>query len=203
MLVPAMTLEEIRKEVLKEFPILQRKAGYVGKEEYKYKKHSKVKDFIKTYDYVSKYKNNWICTVQYTNEQWVTAHLALFNGPKGLAAIAYDSERDMLHYYTAHFFNRYNERLKLNLIKPTDIIRHYHANNNAIGYAKIGDPTAAIYKFLGKGYTGIVLGTVHNHLRLMKMNTFLANDGLTENQSKLSEICSPILNKYMDEAGVL
>jgi len=50
MLVPLMTIEEIRREINKDFPIVFRKMGYVAQ---KLKKK-----FVQFFDYYSKYKNN-------------------------------------------------------------------------------------------------------------------------------------------------
>ena len=113
MIVPSMNLEEIIKEINKDFPILSRKVHYVEKDlRKKLTKHQRSEGFTKFFDYNSKYKNHWICKIQYAKKEEYSAMMLLYHTGKSHAAILVASEFEML-YHTSHFFMRYNERRNL------------------------------------------------------------------------------------------
>ena len=125
MLVPSMTLGEIRKEMKKDFPILQRKSLYMIKDLSDERKKSKDKSFSGVYDYLSKYKNKWLYKIAFNAKVYHAAYLAYFYNDVGLVAIEPLPSANYLIFYTTHFFKRYNERLNLNIVKPYDILHHY------------------------------------------------------------------------------
>ncbi len=201
MLVPSMNLEEIRKEFLKDYEIVMRKAGYVVKDQQKTRKHSRNKEFDFTYDYYSKYKNYWICNVSSSGKNDISdKHLVYYYNKTGLVALTYDRVKDILHYHTAHFFNRYNERMKLGLIKPYDIMRHYFDRTNNIMYHHLGEIDAGIHKIFGVAPNGMVLGTHHIRLKFLKFNTFLTEDLLLGDQHERKDFLIKSLDKYLSGA---
>src|ERR1043165_7166493 len=122
MIVPAMSLQEVRKEIAKDFPILYRKAQYVfGKLE---KQHRPLgnKFIEEVFDYYSKYKNHWLYKFSISKAESIVQFMVYFESKRGLSAVLMMHDSETLVYMTAHFFNRYNERLHLNLVKPYDIL---------------------------------------------------------------------------------
>lgn len=82
----------------------------------------------RSYDYISPRKNPWIYgfTCKSAAVDMCTTHsVALIYRNDGFTAIHYSLEEKSFNYYTAHFFKRYNERLKLHLVNPRDKIRHF------------------------------------------------------------------------------
>jgi hypothetical protein len=56
MIIPTMTLEEIRKEISKDFPILDRKVNYVVHDLLKkLSNYEKTKGYVQFFDYCSKW----------------------------------------------------------------------------------------------------------------------------------------------------
>src|SRR5205814_4869891 len=117
MLVPAMSLQEIRAEFDKDFPIIFRKSSYVCEQVHKRYK-PRIDEVVEhVYDYTSKYKNTWLYKVMVSKKKSESRYLLYFYGARGLVGIqpCTIQNETVLIYLTAHFINRYNERLKLNL----------------------------------------------------------------------------------------
>ena len=199
MLVPSMTDEEIRKEIEKDFPILYRKSLYVAAEIKKQNMPLQKKRIIKTFDYVSKNKNNWIYKIDINKKITVLVYLAYFYSDRGLTAIEVFNHSDVLLFFSAHFFKRYNERLHLNIVLPKDLLHKYIDDH--VGYLfttleKVNDNLESVF---GTTPTGVVLGTYHKDLQYVNVNTFITHDMLKgnqlENEKKLREFSAKHLSK--------
>ena len=123
MIVPSMSFEEMRKEIEKDFEILYRKAKFVTRKVEHDNSPLSNKRIIKYFDYYSKYKNTWIYKVDISKKYNIVSFMVYFYGDKGLNAFEKLTNGESICYFTAHFFRRFNERCKLNLTVPNDIIR--------------------------------------------------------------------------------
>ena len=193
MLVPSMTLEEIRKEIDKDYPILFRKAGYVmHKLERVLSKPEKEQGFVHFYDYCSKYKNHWIYRIQITKKESSVSCLLLYHNDRGHVAIGATPDRTIV-YYTGHFFERFNQRCKLGLKSLDDI---YHAYLNSIcrfGFIDIEEIAPDVFKTFCVIESGIILGMHNRRLKLFKANTFISNDMLRNDQLQLKiKVLNPL-----------
>jgi len=200
MLVPNMTLDEIRKEINKDFPILVRKMGYVTQDIQKqWRKVGKPDDYIKFFDYTSKFKNHWIYRIEplrkFSN---CSAMLVYYNG-RGHAGIASSKELNII-YHTGHFFLRYNERRNLELKTLEEIIRAYMNENHDIEYIDLEEISDDVTTIFGEIVSGIVLGTYNKRLDFLKLNTYLPHHMLSSNQNqKLIEL-KEATHKYNDSS---
>jgi len=200
MLVPAMTLEEIRREVEKDFPIVHRKSSYVSNKMKRIFRDSlRQGNVVRFFDYVSKQKNKWIYKIELSNKPALITFMAYYYGAKGLNAVMMISDNNML-YFSAHFFNRYNERRKLNLAMPHDIIRSFMSDNLQFSFKKLEEISAGVYTFFGVTDSGVALGTYYQNANLYKMNTFITSDMLTGNQVAMEEQLKARLVKYGSKA---
>jgi len=131
MIVPAMTLAELRKEVFKDLEIVCRKAKYTAHEVYKAYKPIRDKKIVRFFDYLSKYKNRWIFRIEMTKHETLYEYLTYFHGRRGFSAIIpmRDNNKQALVYFTAHFFERYNERGHFNLHSIKEIIQLFMNRN--------------------------------------------------------------------------
>ena len=185
MIVPSMTLEEIRKEIIKDFPILFRKVGYVEHDLKKRLTKKQIDDgFTKFYDYNSKYKNQWIYRIRFCKKEVETTVMLHFFDGKGYGGISVTSDF-VIVYQTGHFFKRYNERLKLNLIHLKDIMIAFMNENMVYEFSPYSEPLPGIFSVFGKVKSGTVFGTLNEKLRIIKVNTFLPNDMLNQKQKDL------------------
>jgi hypothetical protein len=203
MLVPSMTVDEIKKEINKDFPILVRKMGYVCEEiKKKWKKDKKPEGFVQFFDYNSKYKNHWIYRIQrFKKFSNASAMLLYYNG-KGHAGISASKDIGII-YHTGHFFLRYNERRNLQLKSLDEIVRAYMNENFNIEYLDLDQISDDVTTIFGETESGIVLGTYNSRLDFLKLNTYLPHHMLSKNQSqKLLEL-KEAMQKYQDESHLI
>jgi len=119
---------------------------------------AKVKTHIHNYDYVSRNKNKWIIKIDIGKKDVSRSFMTYFyTSENKIAAVGIIDTKQLL-YFTSHFFKRYNERLKLGIILPEDIIRHYvqHSSNYAVDY--LGLVNENIVKVFISAKQGVILG---------------------------------------------
>ena len=104
-------------------------------------------------------------------------------------------------YYTTHFFTRYKERLKLDIIKPEDIIRKYLRDSNNF-VPKVLETDDTLSKMFIVCEQGIILGTLHQKSFICKMNTFLSPDMLKPDQFEMEKIMKERLTRYNKDSGI-
>ncbi|MEI9933353.1 MAG: hypothetical protein WDM71_00490 [Ferruginibacter sp.] len=104
-----------------------------------------------------------------------------------------DGEMHLVKQNT-HFYQRYNERMKLNLSKSTDVIKHFFKHNNDydVGITETTENGLQLIQFV---YTnGIAVGAFHIEAKMIHIKTFISNDILTNRQKTLIDFI-----KYHDE----
>ena len=200
MLVPSMTMAEIRKEMEKDFPILQRKSLYMIQDLSRARKKSENKSYFEVNDYLSKYKNKWLYKIAFNAKVFHTAYLAYYYNDIGLVAIEPLPSHNYLIFYTTHFFKRYNERLHLNIVKPYDILRHYVEKHMSYNIKPVEELSQGMKKVFGISSEGILLGTYNDELRFYKMNTFLTSEMLKGNQIEEKNVMQQLLDKHVKDA---
>ena len=136
MLVPAMNHQEIAAQIKREYyKICTTTLLRVGAEydrERRKRKVSKEAIYPKEYEIKTAGKNNWIIFLhkapgekKYTGTQSLCfLCVVYYYSDKGLMAY-YVPENGLLAGFTSHFFKRYNERLRLNLPNPVDIVKAF------------------------------------------------------------------------------
>ncbi len=187
MIVPSMNMVEIKNEWEKEFPIIFRKATYVAKEIHKTLKLSKDGEIVKYFDYLSKYKNNWIYSICLTKKRDYFIFLVYNYDRQGLNAYTVmGGDDNYMFVFTAHFFKRYNERRKLNLVKPNDILRAFMDDNHSFSVQPLDDLNENMNNIICTSDTGVLLGTADTKQKIYRMNTYLTNDMLKEDQKAIT-----------------
>lgn len=187
MLVPAMTLSEIRKEILSDFIVVKRKVFYLGEKIIKEMRKHHIKNDVRFVDYLSKQKNTWLFLFQYEHKDVSIGTTVYYYGRTGLVVITIDVGKERLHFHTAHFIRRYNERRNLGLVKPEDIIRKYLKDNRQISYQRLEEIAPGVHRIFGVIQTGIVLGYSNSNLNMIKLNTYITHEMLKGQQLKLED----------------
>ncbi len=189
MMVPGMTLEEIKKEVAKDFAILYRKMGYVTEEMHKkWRREKKPDGYAEFFNYTSKYKNHWIYRLQSFKKYCAASAMLLYYNGKGHAAISVSKDISII-YHTGHFFLRYNERRNLQLKTLEDIVRAYMNENFDIEYLDLEKISDKVTHIFGEIDSGVVLGSFHRRLDFLRLNTYLPHHMLSRNQNqRLAEL---------------
>jgi hypothetical protein len=203
MFVPSMTLEEIRKEIDKDFPIVYRKAQYVSEKLFRQIKPAKGKTYVKLYDYLSKHKNRWIYKIDISKHETFVHFMTYFYGKKGLVVFGLLSSEDSVNLFTSHFLNRYNERLNLNINKPEGIIHYFLTETPAYHLTYIETINDEFRKFFCVIPTGVILGIEDKKNKFRKMNTFLSNNMLKGNQVDLRNLLIQKLDEFIPDFKVL
>lgn len=202
MIVPSMTLEEIKEEIRKDYPILKRKSEYVAKKMRRTLRPARRQEIIRLFDYTSKYKNTWIYLVNVSKKHYKMKYLVYYYGHRGLTALQL-GRGDQLMYCTAHFFQRYNERLQLNLTLPVDILHTFMEDGHLYQFEHLEEVEPGIFKTFGAARSGVVLGMYNEGLNLYKANTFLTNDMLRGDQVERQAYLAEKLDVYKGESATL
>ena len=200
MLVPAMTLEEIQKEIQKELSSVANKMMFYKDKISKQIRKTNITRFQKIYDYDSLQKNKWMLGVTYKNKDFSFTLCVMHESARGQSAIIYSIGSKTYYYLTSHFIKRFDERLNLNLVQPREKVKYFISNTTDLNYKLLGEHKPGIYKFFGVCQTGVVLGTYHTAINMFKQNTFLANDMLNKGQSELAVFVEPRINPYLRDA---
>jgi len=196
MLVPAMSLTEVRKEIAKDFPIIYRKAVFVLTKMEKRYRPLKGKLVEQLFDYRSKNNNRWFYKISLIKDDPIVQFMVYYESKRGLCAVVPMNESETLVYLTAHFFNRYNERLHLNLVRPYDILVSYMMDNLAYHRRRIETVSPGVHKIFCVSERGICLGTELREVDFVRLNTFVTKDMLMGDQIENHETMSKVLDKY-------
>ncbi len=195
MLVPGMNHTEISREVFRDLPvILKRCAHLYPKWKKKMLKQNKTTD-TREFFYRSAFKNAWQITMKLSVTDYEVVPISWFYNDKGFEAyLPLIDKQGWMMRYTSHFFNRYNERLKLGIVHPRDIVRHYF-KNNAVNYIEeLNKCNSNIYKVAYVQSEGLALGREYLNEQLFAVNTFLATrmlKGAKRNRYKtITDLCS-------------
>ena len=204
MLIPTMTVEEVRKEIEKDAPILMRKANYVAVDLAKsLSKPQRIKGHVAFYEYTSKYKNKWMYRIEIAKKQNIISCMMLYHNGKGHVGIAVSLLKGII-YHTGHFFQRYNERSNLHLKSLDEIMRSYMDHTTRFDFQPLDEIAPGIRKVFCRIEPGVILGTINHHLNLIKANTFLSREMLRGDQIELhNQLMSEELNKYAATSGKL
>jgi len=185
MLVPSMNFQEIRKEISKDYPLVFRKASFIGRKLYRLLSPKKDQTVCRTFDYTSYNKNNWLYRVFFKNKKEYYQLMVYHYNNKGLCVYQMYPENDYLLHYTSHFFSRYNERCALNLVKPTDIVKAFINDNCEYLIYKRKVLRAGIRKFFCLTSRGIILGTENEKEKIYHFNTFIPYSALYKRQIRI------------------
>lgn len=186
MLLPTMNAAEVYKEVKRDidklFDTTVQRLGVEYERERKKFKIDKQRTYTKIYTIKTATKNNWLLyfkknpgkEVFNTRDDAQVSFVTWFYDKKGLRVILW-TESHFLQVFNGHFFSRYNERMKLNLSQPVDIIRHFFKYN----YSMITDTngfTEEGFAFVQYFRDGLALGSIDLAQMWMVHKTFVSRD---------------------------
>jgi hypothetical protein len=184
MIVPNMSLTEIRKAISDDFDNeIKRKIQLVKiTHQGKWMRNGR-KDFVETILFPSKSKNNWRITIT-CNSGGVHSvpYLVSYNNT-GITASHIDPEgafSSLMHFNT-HFFKRYRERGKVGIEKPEDLVKFFFKKNSVLltCYYPREDGTQQLFTPLTGG---VGLGNYHEESDICEFKTFVDDSLLREDQ---------------------
>lgn len=187
MLLPTMTNKELVKEVLNDTDIfyttstIYRLADEYYRERLK-KKISKTDVYIKFYEIKTKSKNRWIIRMgrntlhekyQYARDVAFLPY-TIYYTDKGLRVL-YRTRQNDVAVMNAHLYDRYRERMKLDMPNLLDVIKHYIENNITVLYHLFPEIDGK-RKFYGAVNEGFVMGEYIADDKLFIQKTFISKE---------------------------
>jgi hypothetical protein len=202
MLVPTMSLTEIKKSVINDYrPEVKNKVETI-KIAYKAKWiREGRKDFVETINFPVKSKNNWRITILCVKGNISTIPYLISYDKYGITATLFLTEfvDDQMLHFNAHFFKRFRERGKIDIDKPDQVIKLFFRKNQFLVpcYSPRDDGTQQLFvPLLG----GVGLGNYHLDNNICEFKTFVDNSLLGKNQlTEISEIYSDTMTEIMAE----
>jgi len=165
------------------------------------------KDYAKVYTIKTKAKNNWIIILRkpYSIDKYKDSGgicyccISYYHDKNGLIVLRPRDEDECIEAYWGHFFNRYNERMHLNLSTMVDVIKTFFLNSGCIGYH--------IYpkqKTVGICSEGFLFGKVDKESNWIINKTFVSKEIAFDYQNKagqkiLAQFGSKLLLQLLDE----
>jgi hypothetical protein len=132
MIVPAMTNKEIYCQLLEDYALLERRsylqAGIFQQEMFR----KKLRSEVRVITYKTAHHNEWNILFRISTD---TIHKVFYlRTCDKIGTVSYHIEfteggEKHLVKHNTHFYQRYNERMKLNLSIPADVIKHFFKYN--------------------------------------------------------------------------
>jgi hypothetical protein len=202
MIVPNMSLPEIRKSVFDDFAceIKNKLQSIKVIHQSKWMRNGR-KDFVETIPVTVKSKNNWRITVDCSkNGVSANPYLISYNNI-GITASHVPSDVDSmpLMHFNTHFFKRYRERGMIAIGKPEDLVKFFFRKNAVLlpCYFPRKDGTQQLFTPLAGG---VGLGNYHVETDICEFKTFVDNSLLRQDQKdEISRIWTHTLNELMTE----
>lgn len=192
MIVSTMNVEEIRAEVFRDLPSVLANSSFHSPAFVRWLYRSGQLYMTTIKEYVTMRKNKWLLVFRVNRKESVMSQALPFYDDKGyLVAVPYkvDDEK-YLCIFTGHFFQRFDERMKFNLVQPPAITQKFFRRNeveladHAESELQNDDNKQAVFVNFKDG---VGLGIIELNKRLMTIKTFLPHDMLKEPQQRLVE----------------
>jgi hypothetical protein len=188
MIVPAMTYKEIYHQLMEDYEALSRKAYAQAIIFQKEMLRKKLRCEVRVVTYKTAQHNEWNIIFRiFTNDVEKIGYLRTYDkvGPVTYHIMFYEDNTKHLIKQNTHFYQRYNERMKLNLSKPADVIKHFFKHNMelSLGLTEVLENGQKLMQFVYTGGMGI--GWFSEEAMMVHMKTFISNDILTAKQKNL------------------
>src|SRR5437016_2691159 len=131
MIVSTMNVEEIRMEVFRDLPSVLARSNFHAPAflRWLYKSGQMYMTTVK--ECVTARRNKWLLIFRVNRKESVMSQALPFYDDKGyLVAVPYSvDDEKYLCIFTGHFFQRFDERMKLNLVQPRVITQRFFRRN--------------------------------------------------------------------------
>ena len=187
MIVPSMTSEELVKEIFNDRQIVIRKALHLTEKFRREAIKTRNKNLFRIYEYKSKQKNNWLIVIDYNSGDPLILTAAYYLNNSGLNAIYILSDDETIVHYSAHFLERFNERLmKQDNISKLDILKRFLPQNNIATFDLIPDSGAYKNRVFVRFKDGIGLGISEKlwNKKIIFLKTYISAEMIKGSQKK-------------------
>jgi len=189
MIVNTMNVDEVCHELLLEYDAVVRRGLSLMRiyEQEMNRKH--ITHTTKLTEYLSPRHNHWLILLMHeghVTDGSPTLYQYNENGMMSYSVSHFEKRRRVI-IQNGHFFKRYNERMKLNLTKPIDILKHYMKYNNIIQPTITNEGVEDKRIVLAEVYGGAALGYFIPEQEYLCMKTFVTHDMLHKTQRNILE----------------
>jgi len=183
MLLPTMNEDEVVREVYRDLKAIKESSTLDRlKTDYDHdRKKFKIKredNYIRFYEIKTKSKNKWVILLsksifeeKYTPQGFINDQCLLYNYP-GHGICIYEPFFETLYAYTFHFFERYRERMGLNIPLILDVVKAYYRNNHFPMQFHFAQDEKT--KYIGILKDGIIKGDYHEKGNLYVHKTYVS-----------------------------
>jgi hypothetical protein len=202
MLVPAMSLPEIKKSVYNDYQPEVKNREEIIKTVYKAKWiRNGRKDFAETVTFPVKSRNNWRITIICNKGNVTTIPYLISHDKVGITAsyLLADSPEMPLMHFNSHFFKRFRERGKIDMDKPEQVINFFFRKNLVLipCYCPRENGTQQLFVPV---HGGVGLGNYHEDTQVCEFKTFVDNSLLRQDQREaVAQIWTDTANEMIAE----
>lgn len=202
MIVPNMSLPEIRKAICDDFDneIKRKIQSMQVARQGKWIRNGR-KDFVETILFPSKSRNNWRITITCDSRGVRSVPYLVSYNTIGITASHMDPDgfSPSLMHFNTHFFKRYRERGKVDIEKPEDLVKFFFKKNSVLiaCYYPREDGTQQLFTPLAGG---VGLGNYHEESDICEFKTFVDHSLLGEDQKiQIMDIWTETLTELTEE----
>lgn len=187
MLVPSMTWDEIIKEVTSDYIfVLKYMTAKIHGTSLRMKRMNE-KCLVETYHIKTERMNEWSVVLNIRPGVCQSnIYLKSFDD-SGIVAykITADNDSFLLVKFSTHFFKRYKERMKLDIVKPEQVVKHFFKNNvderRCTTNPDENDARVTFFSYPN----GLGIGRFDQAKQIVHIKTFIAADTFTNQQKNL------------------
>jgi hypothetical protein len=186
MIVPAMSTEEVRLELLHDLESVKRMMISRFKPIYQEVKRKHEEHQVRSVTYLSVRKNRWTLLYRFHGAQIGNTFYTDAVDKRGKVAFQFSKSNHQFDTgiikYNPHFFRRYRERVNPHITNPSDVIKHFFKHNfqcNAGETETLPDETRLINYVFDEG---IGIGWHTPAKKIVHMKTFLPHHMLNKTQ---------------------
>lgn len=183
MLLPTMNDDEVIREVLRDLKVIydsttldRLKTDYDhDRRKFKIKRED---DYARFYEIKTKSKNKWIILLsKFVFDEKYKSNKVLFDQSflynyTGHGICIYEPFDNTINAYTCHFFERYRERMDLNIPLFLDVVKTYYRNNYYP--MQFYFPKDEKTKYIGILKEGVIKGEYHEKGKMYVHKTFIS-----------------------------
>ena len=204
MIVPAMTSQELYKEIHTDLEIVFRKAGYLTSGLRREAVKSKTKYIQRIFDYKSKRQNKWFIVVDYYVVQPEFTVVVYYIDNCGLNGVRINWNNKSLTHFTSHFLERYNERfLRQENLSKLELLKRFISKNPIEVIRSMPDSDTINNRIFGRFKEGIGLGfdevLSEDGKEIHHFKTFISNEMIFESQLDDFNLIGKEYDAFWDE----
>lgn len=192
MIVPSMTVNEVLKELVRDFECIRRKSSVQGKLLQKEMLRKGMKQQTVSISCKTSRRNDWNIVFQMSSQDIKTSFYVKAADKVGVVVYSFifenvgtaNEEIYLLKYYK-HFFDRYNERLALDFTETSKTIRYFFKKNFDFDLSTTPQIENGLCCCHLAYSDGLGISWKNEEQKTYHLKTFVSSDMFTKNQQQM------------------